>query len=220
MTCWHREGVRAVTAFTPVRRLAVGRRHATGETVRVGELAQNRQGVFFAYDADYVRTQPSLSPFMLPFDTSLHRAPATPHQGLHGVFADSLPDGWGTMLMDRVFRRSGVLPNQLTVMDRLSYVADRGLGALRYDPVSDFAPQYTADSQIDLAELGEHRCVVCSMARARKCCRLSPWRVALAGRGRRRSFTCRRTTGIPASARAPARAWNRGWSNSLPHRCP
>ena len=142
-----------MTVFRQVQRLTVHRRFASGETRRVGELAQNRQGVFFQYDADYLRAGPSLSPFMLSADGSLQAAPRAPHSGLHGVFADSLPDGWGMRVMDRVFRRNGVLPTELTPMDRLSYIGDRGMGALRFEPVSPFAPDSPGD--VDLAELGE-----------------------------------------------------------------
>jgi len=142
-----------VTAFEPVRRLAVHRVFATGERRRVGELAQNRRGAYFQYDEDYRRSCPSLSPFLLRFDGSLQPGPPAPHEGLHGVFADSLPDGWGRLLMDRVCRRHGVLPSELTPMDRLSYVGDRGLGALEYTPQSPFAPQ--SPTKVDLLQLGE-----------------------------------------------------------------
>jgi len=114
---------------------------AKGESVPVGTLAQNRDGVFFRYDTDYLRQGQNLSPFNLTFDDSLQAAPKSPHGGLHGLFADSLPDGWGLLLMDRVFRRQGVLPHQLTTMDRLAYIGDRGMGALTFAPVSALAPE-------------------------------------------------------------------------------
>ena len=142
-----------MTVLETVRRLDVHRVFATGERRRAGELAQNRQGAFFQYDADYLRSCPSLSPFRLAFDGSLQRGPTEPHDGLHGAFADSLPDGWGRLLMDRVCRRHGVLPSELTPMDRLSYVGNRGLGALQFSPPSPFTPESPAD--VDLIELGE-----------------------------------------------------------------
>ena len=142
-----------MSAFTPIREIEVFRRLSTRARVRAGELAQNRKAVFFQYDADYLRRHPGLSPFTLPFDGALHRASANPHRGLHGVFADSLPDSWGMLLMDRVFRRYGILPNQLTAMDRLAYVGDRGMGALEYAPVSSYAPDSGTDVELD--ELGE-----------------------------------------------------------------
>ncbi|MCY3839428.1 MAG: type II toxin-antitoxin system HipA family toxin [Gammaproteobacteria bacterium] len=139
--------------FAPRRRLEVWRRWSTGFRTRVGVLAQNRQGVFFQYDHAYLSRHPSLSPFTLPFDAGLHQAPATPHEGLHGVFADSLPDGWARMLMDRVFRQRGIVPNQLTTMDRLAYVGQRGLGALEYVPGSEYP--MAVEARLDIWEAGE-----------------------------------------------------------------
>ena len=93
--------------FKPVQKLKVQRTLSTGETVFVGVLAQNRQGVFFQYQADYLSEFGNLSPFSLQATTRLQAAPAEPHNGLQGVFADSLPDGWGLLLQDRVFRQAG-----------------------------------------------------------------------------------------------------------------
>ena len=142
-------------SFAPVRQLTVWRTFGNGQQARVGGLAQNRQGVFFQYDANYLAQFSPLSPFTLNWDASVQLAPREPHGGLHGVFADSLPDGWGVLLMDRVFRQQGVLPSQVTPMDRLAFVGASGSGALRYTPVTDFGP--AADFRLfDMAELGLH----------------------------------------------------------------
>ncbi|MEC7815385.1 MAG: type II toxin-antitoxin system HipA family toxin [Pseudomonadota bacterium] len=140
-------------SFTPVRQLAVWRTFSDGQRALVGGLAQNRQGVFFQYDADYLARFNSLSPFALKWDTSVQLAPRDPHGGLPGVFADSLPDGWGLLLMDRVFRQQGIFPAQVTPMDRLAFVGATGTGALSYTPVAEFAP-VADDKLIETAELG------------------------------------------------------------------
>ncbi len=139
--------------FEPVKRLEVSRRLSAGHRVRVGELAQNKRAVFFQYDADYLQRHPSLSPFQLPFNNALQQAPSNPHNGLHGVFADSLPDGWGMLLMDRIFRQHGILAHQVTAMDRLAYIGSRGMGALEYAPISSYAAKPGSD--VELAVLGE-----------------------------------------------------------------
>ena len=139
--------------FEPVKRLEVFRRLSAGHRVRVGELAQNKQAVFFQYDADYLQRHPSLSPFLPPFNNALQQAPSNPHNGLHGVFADSLPDGWGMLLMDRIFRQHGILAHQVTAMDRLAYIGSRGMGALEYAPISSYAAKPGSDAE--LAVLGE-----------------------------------------------------------------
>ena len=142
-----------MSVFAPTRRLDVFRRFASGERTLAGQLAQNRHGVFFQYDGDYVRRHPGLSPFALPLDGALRPAPPTPHGGLFGVFADSLPDSWGTRVMDRVLRQHGVLPGQVTGMDRLAYVGDRGMGALEYAPAQVYGSP--GAPQVALGVLGE-----------------------------------------------------------------
>ncbi len=140
---------------TPVRRLEVHRRLSGGDRVRAGTLASTRDGraTYFQYDADYLRGHAGLSPFALAVDGALHRAPAAPHGGLHGVFADSLPDAWGMLLMDRAFRRHGVLPHRLTSLDRLAYIGDRGMGALEYAPAIDYGR--AGEGDVDVGALGE-----------------------------------------------------------------
>jgi len=138
--------------FKPVRKLTVTRTLATGQAVTVGVLAQNRQGVFFQYDADYLGRYGNLSTFGLKATTELQLAPKRPHSGLHGLFGDSLPDGWGSLLQDRVFRQHGILPAQITAMDRLAFVGASGMGALSFSPTSEYQLASTGD--IDLAMLG------------------------------------------------------------------
>lgn len=139
----------------PVRRLDVLRRLANGERVCAGTLASSADGraTYFQYDADYLRVHAGLSPFALPADGELHRGPAAPHGGLHGVFADSLPDGWGLLLMDRAFRRHGVPRHRVTALDRLAYVGERGMGALEYAPVIDYGRAERA--AVDVGALGD-----------------------------------------------------------------
>jgi len=126
-------------SFSRTNRLDIYRTLSTGQSVLVGIIAQNRQGVFFQYQADYLQKFGNLSPFKLKSDTSLQAAPTEPHLGLHGVFADSLPDGWGMLLMDRLFRQHQLLPSQITAMDRLAFVGNRGMGALSFQPVSELS---------------------------------------------------------------------------------
>ncbi len=143
-----------MTRHAPVKQLYVYRRLTSGAKVLAGQLAQNAQGVYFQYEPDYIDHYHNLSPFKLPFETKLTKAPKIPHAGLHGLFSDSLPDGWGLLLMDRVFRRHDIPPHALTVLDRLAYVGDHGMGALGYAPISTIGSP-DVDSFIDIAKLGD-----------------------------------------------------------------
>lgn len=139
-------------SFKPIQKLFVNRVLSTGEQVTVGTLAQNRQGVFFQYEEDYLGRFGNLSPFTLNGNRELQLAPRSPHAGLHGLFADSLPDGWGLLLQDRVFRQHNILPSQITSMDRLAFVGTRGMGALNFSPASSYCKDEQGEA--DLATLG------------------------------------------------------------------
>ncbi|TMO64035.1 type II toxin-antitoxin system HipA family toxin [Pseudoalteromonas aurantia] len=139
-------------SFKSIQKLNVERTLTTGETVTVGVLAQNRQGVFFQYNENYISRFGNLSPFTLQGDVRLQQAPKEPHQGIHGVFGDSLPDGWGLLLQDRVFRQQGIISAQVTAMDRLALVGLQGMGALSFTPVSELSLDQRSD--IDLETLG------------------------------------------------------------------
>ena len=107
---------------------------SNGQKCPVGSLAENKQGIFFAYFPEYIEQFPNLSPFKLAFDTTVQLAAKTPHDGLHGVFADSLPDGWGLMLQDRFFEQQGISRYEVSPLQRLAFVGDKGIGALAYEP--------------------------------------------------------------------------------------
>lgn len=72
--------------------------------------------------------------------------------GLFGVFADSLPDNWGRLLLDRLLRSHKQNPDHLTVLDRLAIVGKSGMGALWYYPEKKFAEQ---KNEMNLDELAE-----------------------------------------------------------------
>ncbi|MCJ8168327.1 type II toxin-antitoxin system HipA family toxin [Atopomonas sediminilitoris] len=120
---------------------------------RVGELVSvPRRGTFFAYDEQWLATGFNLSPLNMEFKPSPQAAP-DPHLfgGLMGVFADSLPDGWGMLLMDRFFlRERGIDRRAITALDRLAYMGDRAMGALEYRPALE---KTGADSALDLERL-------------------------------------------------------------------
>ncbi|PHM65569.1 phosphatidylinositol kinase [Xenorhabdus stockiae] len=134
--------------------LNVRRKLSDGNSVLVGQLAENKTGVYFQYDETYLTAHPkSLSPFLINADTSLQKAPKEPHYGLHGVFGDSLPDGWGLYLMDRVFRENGYNPKMVTALERLAYLGERCSGALYYEPATHaFSPD---ERDIDIITLGK-----------------------------------------------------------------
>ena len=107
---------------------------------RVGRLADEPGSgrIFFQYDADWTRRGIELSPFHLPVAEAGLLVNAAPgFQGLPGVFHDSLPDYWGTLLLDARLRAAGLDPERVSPLVRLSYIGSRGMGALGYRPEAE-----------------------------------------------------------------------------------
>lgn len=119
--------------------LHVWRTLSSGRKVLAGQLARNSRGqIYFSYAQDYLSERlGSLSPFMIPYSPQLIPGPSTPWQGLHGVFADSLPDGWGLLLQGRALRSRGIDTRFIQPLDRLALVGKSGIGALSYEPAQE-----------------------------------------------------------------------------------
>lgn len=97
-------------------------------------LYQKRLAVF-EYDDEWLKNGFSISPFSLPLEKKVFLPKIDPFEGLFGVFADSLPDGWGRLLVDRLMRRNGFAPGVIGSLERLAIVGTSGMGALTYRPV-------------------------------------------------------------------------------------
>lgn len=101
----------------------------------VGQLAiSNQRRCVFEYAREWIQNRFSVSPFHLPLRPGVFEAKDDPFDGLFGVFNDSLPDGWGNLLIDRWLRENGLDPARLNWLDRLSIVGKSGMGALCYEP--------------------------------------------------------------------------------------
>jgi len=101
---------------------------------QVGELIQEGRGIYFKYYTEFIKTGLAISPFHLPLKDSIYSAPSQPFEGLFGVFSDSLSDGWGRLLLDRTLTAKGILLQDISPLQRLSYVGLKGMGALTYHP--------------------------------------------------------------------------------------
>lgn len=111
--------------------------------VGVMALHQNMLAAF-EYDENWLKEGFSISPFSLPLEKRVFVPKVDPFEGLVGVFSDSLPDGWGRLLVDRLMKKNGINPYSIGNMDRLAIVGQSGMGALIYRPVVNLEqPQKT-----------------------------------------------------------------------------
>ncbi len=104
---------------------------------QVGVLAEARGGMVFEYDPAFVRSGHELSPLELPLGPGIRQRDAGGSMRLLGLFADSLPDAWGTKIMTEWFRKHGTPEHAITRLAKLAYVGARGMGALTYEPAQE-----------------------------------------------------------------------------------
>ncbi|MFT3777597.1 MAG: type II toxin-antitoxin system HipA family toxin [Ottowia sp.] len=106
-----------------------------GEDWPLGLLADDGTTLLFEYAPEALAQGLELSPLHLKLRATAYGS-FPPHLlRLPGLIADSLPDGWGLLLMDRVFRQQGL--HHPGPLDRLAFIGDRAMGALRFVPAAE-----------------------------------------------------------------------------------
>ena len=107
----------------------------------VGYLAETRDRMIaFQYSEEWLGNGFSISPLSLPLNNNVFVPPEKCRErfsGLFGVFADSLPDSWGELLLDRHLGALGISRGDITTLDRLAYIGRSGMGALEYYPAKE-----------------------------------------------------------------------------------
>lgn len=107
----------------------------------VGLLYENAGRVFFEYSPDFLQSGIALSPFKLPLKPGVFEDEKRTFDGLFGLFNDSLPDGWGCLLLDRKLRKRGLSYDSITPLPRLSMIGRNPMGALEYEPADEAAEE-------------------------------------------------------------------------------
>jgi len=126
-----------------------------GNKYFVGKLLKTNHGIYFQYEKTFLEKGYEISPLKLPLSDQVFKAPDTPFDKLHGVFADSLPDGWGLLLMDRYLRQKGIDLTAVASPDRLLYVGSTAMGALSYEPDLSNKPNESNPSVLNLYSLSK-----------------------------------------------------------------
>jgi len=104
----------------------------------------------FEYDKNWLRNGFSISPLELPLTSGLLFPKTNVFFGDFGIFEDSMPDGYGNYLLDRILRKYGLSLEELTPVERLSLIGNKGMGALQYVPETSLS---TASEAATLEQL-------------------------------------------------------------------
>lgn len=118
----------------PIEQVAVYHEPEQGRRKKVGRLALHSRQILFQYDPAFAAERLELSPLRLRLTPDVIIGDPNVLDGLMGVFDDSLPDGWGRLLIDRRATELGISADSLSALDRLTLVGSRSMGALVYEP--------------------------------------------------------------------------------------
>lgn len=122
----------------------------------IGYLHQESNGmVGFQYDKAFLNSGIQVSPIRMPLSDRTYMFPSLPEgtfHGLPGMVADSLPDRFGTAVINRYLESQGRTADSLSVIEKLCYTGRRGMGALEYEPANEIVAQ---DEPIEIDALAK-----------------------------------------------------------------
>lgn len=133
--------------------------NADDKRLFMGILVQENRRIFFEYSPKFIAEGVEVSPFKLPLKSGVFEDRYSPFDGLFGLFNDSLPDGWGCLLLDRKLQQKNLSYENISPLDRLALVGKNSFGALEYEPAEKMiSDQFTvyldslADETDDILE--------------------------------------------------------------------
>jgi serine/threonine-protein kinase HipA len=107
----------------------------------VGAIARDPGSGFYAfeYDPAWLELGIQLAPTTMPVGRPQRiylfaNLPTETYRRLPPMIADSLPDSFGNALTTAYLANEGVSPQNITPLDRLAYLGNRGMGALEFRP--------------------------------------------------------------------------------------
>lgn len=127
---------------------------------RVGALALDPGLGYYAfeYDRAFVKSGIELAPLTMPL-TEAQRPfifpdlPELTFKRLPAMVADALPDDFGNSLINAWMANHGVAAQDITPLDRLTYMGKRGMGGLEFRPAR--GPNRKSSTAIQLSALVE-----------------------------------------------------------------
>lgn len=108
----------------------------------------------FSYDDNFLQSKIEVAPLTMPLSKERYSFPNLVNESFHslpGLLADSLPDKFGNKLLERYLADHGRDLDDISPVERLLYVGNRGMGALEFRPQQNYTE--IKDDSIDLDAL-------------------------------------------------------------------
>ena len=105
---------------------------------KIGTMIEHVGRVYFEYEKEFKLEGLEISPIKLHTTKTKDAYSSSDQIGLYhgiaGVFFDSLPDKHGMPFIDRYFEKKGLRAFEMTVLHKLAFIGNRGMGAIEYLP--------------------------------------------------------------------------------------
>lgn len=117
----------------------------------IGYLSKDNKHIHFEYDPGFQQSGFEVSPFIFPVSSirSQKRISNDTFKGLPEFIADALPDNFGNRVIDSYFAKKGQSKSDVSVLDRLSYVGSKAIGALEFEPYLASKEGYQAPLEVN-----------------------------------------------------------------------
>lgn len=136
------------------RRVTVAAVTLWGSRIAAVSIDAGARYAAFQYDPAFARSGIEIAPARMPLRERPYRFPGLPQDAFHGLpglLADSLPDRWGTALVDAWLASQGRSQSSFDVVQRLCYVGTRGIGALEFQPAHE--PRFAGGADLQVGAL-------------------------------------------------------------------
>jgi len=115
---------------------------------KIGILEQRKEGIFFDFYESFRAQSLPISPYKLDPELKMkyNYFDSMYANGLPGIFNDSMPDGYGAMMMSKYFRQKQG-KSMITTLQKLAFVGTDAIGALEYTPSEEYFDMFDIDIQ-------------------------------------------------------------------------
>jgi len=137
-----------------IKKVTAARVMLWGKEIGAVAWDDDRQYATFEYTSSFLKDGFDVSPIVMPRRQGIFSFPELDRKtfyGLPGMLADSIPDKFGNALIDAWLARQGRAKEDFSPVERLCYIASRGMGALEFRPA--LRPQEKKAVPIQIEEI-------------------------------------------------------------------
>ncbi|MCF6359829.1 MAG: type II toxin-antitoxin system HipA family toxin [Cyclobacteriaceae bacterium] len=125
-----------------------------GESLGMVDWNEQKGSAVFQYsESSYINPREP-SPLLMPKEGKTYETNRD-HINFHNLpylLSDSMPDDFGNVMMKEWLKQKGLTYDDINPVDRLTYVGERGMGALEYQPINHNSSK---NFSVDVTELLE-----------------------------------------------------------------